>query len=294
MGRLRHIVATVIAVNIFNLVADWALVFGAGPIPQLGPLGSAWASTIARTLLFVILLLVDRKDLWPLLRFERASFELGPLLRTARLGIPIGFNLQLEIVAFSVIALLMGGLGTITMAAHQVAINLASLTFMVPLGVSQATAVRVGNAIGSGDNGGARRAASAGLILGAGFMTLTAILFIGMPVWLARAYTSMEEVLLLASTLIPIAGFFQVFDGIQVVAAGVLRGAGDTRVPLVTNLFGFWFVGLPTSLVLGFRLGFGPQGLWWGIVAGLFAVAVFLLARVAFKLRGEIARVNVD
>ena len=294
MGRLRHIVATVIAVNIFNLVADWALVFGAGPIPQLGPLGSAWASTIARTLLFVILLLVDRKDLWPLLRFERASFELGPLLRTARLGIPIGFNLQLEIVAFSVIALLMGGLGTITMAAHQVAINLASLTFMVPLGVSQATAVRVGNAIGSGDNGGARRAASAGLILGAGFMTLTAILFIGMPVWLARAYTSMEEVLLLASTLIPIAGFFQVFDGIQVVAAGVLRGAGDTRVPLVTNILGFWFVGLPTSLFLGFRLGFGPQGLWWGIVAGLFAVAVFLLARVAFKLRGEIARVNVD
>ncbi len=294
MGRLRHIVATVIAVNIFNLVADWALVFGAGPIPQLGPLGSAWASTIARTLLFVILLSVDRKDLWPLLRFDRASFELGPLLKTARLGIPIGFNLQLEIVAFSVIALLMGGLGTITMAAHQVAINLASLTFMVPLGVSQATAVRVGNAIGAGDSGGARRAASAGLILGAGFMTLTAALFIGIPVWLARAYTSVEEVLLLASMLIPIAGFFQVFDGLQVVAAGVLRGAGDTRVPLVVNILGFWLVGLPTSLVLGFRLGYGPQGLWWGIVAGLIAVATFLLARVAFKLRGEIACVEVD
>ncbi len=294
MGRLRHIVATVIAVNIFNLVADWALVFGAGPIPQLGPLGSAWASTIARTLLFVILLSVDRKDLWPLLRFDRASFELGPLLKTARLGIPIGFNLQLEIVAFSVIALLMGGLGTITMAAHQVAINLASLTFMVPLGVSQATAVRVGNAIGRGDSGGARRAASAGLILGAGFMTLTAALFIGIPVWLARAYTSVEEVLLLASMLIPIAGFFQVFDGLQVVAAGVLRGAGDTRVPLVVNILGFWLVGLPTSLVLGFRLGYGPQGLWWGIVAGLIAVATFLLARVAFKLRGEIACVEVD
>ncbi len=294
MGRLRHIVATVIAVNIFNLVADWALVFGAGPIPQLGPLGSAWASTIARTLLFVILLSVDRKDLWPLLRFDRASFELGPLLKTARLGIPIGFNLQLEIVAFSVIALLMGGLGTITMAAHQVAINLASLTFMVPLGVSQATAVRVGNAIGAGDSGGARRAASAGLILGAGFMTLTAALFIGIPVWLARAYTSVEEVLLIASTLIPIAGFFQVFDGLQVVAAGVLRGAGDTRVPLVVNILGFWLVGLPTSLVLGFRLGYGPQGLWWGIVAGLIAVATFLLARVAFKLRGEIACVEVD
>ena len=294
MGRLTPIVATVIVVNIFNLVADWVLVFGAGPIPQLGPIGSAWASTIARTLLFVILLVVDRKDLLPLFRFDRESIRWMPLVRTFRLGLPIGFNLQLEIVAFSVIALLMGGLGTIPMAAHQVAINIASLTFMVPLGVAQATAVRVGNAIGAGDGDGARRAASSGLILGAGFMVLTALLFIGMPGMLARAYTSVEGVVLLAATLIPIAGFFQVFDGLQVVAAGVLRGAGDTRVPLVVNILGFWLVGLPTSLVLGFRLGFGPQGLWWGLVAGLFAVAVFLLTRVAFKLRGEIERVEVE
>jgi len=294
MGRLKPIVATVIVVNIFNLVADWVLVFGAGPIPQLGPIGSAWASTIARTLLFVILLVVDRKDLLPLFRFDREAIRWIPLVRTVRLGLPIGFNLQLEIVAFSVIALLMGGLGTIPMAAHQVAINIASLTFMVPLGVAQATAVRVGNAIGAGDGDGARRAASSGLILGAGFMVLTALLFIGMPGMLARAYTSVEGVVLLAATLIPIAGFFQVFDGLQVVAAGVLRGAGDTRVPLVVNILGFWLVGLPTSLVLGFRLGFGPQGLWWGLVAGLFAVAVFLLARVAFKLRGEIERVEVE
>ena len=294
MARLKPIVATVIVVNIFNLVADWALVFGAGPIPQLGPIGSAWASTIARTLLFVILLVVDRKDLVPLFRFDREAIRWMPLVRTVRLGLPIGFNLQLEIVAFSVIALLMGGMGTIPMAAHQVAINIASLTFMVPLGVAQATAVRVGNAIGAGDGDGARRAASSGLILGAGFMVLTALLFIGMPRMLARAYTSVEGVLLLAATLIPIAGFFQVFDGLQVVAAGVLRGAGDTRAPLVVNILGFWLVGLPTSLVLGFRLGFGPQGLWWGLVAGLFAVAAFLLARVAFKLRGGIERVQVE
>jgi len=294
MGRLKPIVATVIGVNLFNLVADWALVFGAGPIPQLGPIGSAWASTIARTLLFVIILIVDRKDLWPLLRFDREAIRWRPLVRTARLGLPIGFHLQLEIFAFSVIALLMGGMGTLQMAAHQVAINLASLTFMVPLGVSQATAVRVGNAIGAGNGGGARRAASSGLVLGAGFMMLTAALFIGMPVWLARAYTSVDGVVLLAASLIPIAGFFQVFDGLQVVAAGVLRGAGDTRAPLVVNILGFWLIGLPTSLVLGFRLGFGPQGLWWGLVAGLFVVAVFLLARVAFKLRGEIVRVAVE
>ena len=294
MGRLKPIVATVIAVNLFNLVADWVLVFGAGPIPQLGPIGSAWASTIARTLLFIIILIIDRKDLGPLLRFDREAIRWRPLVRTARLGLPIGFHLQLEIFAFAVIALLMGGMGTLQMAAHQVAINLASLTFMVPLGVSQATAVRVGNAIGAGDPSGARRAASSGLLLGAGFMMLTAVLFIGTPGWLARAYTSMEDVVILAAVLIPIAGFFQVFDGIQVVSAGVLRGAGDTRAPLVVNILGFWLIGLPTSLVLGFRLGFGPQGLWWGLVAGLFAVAVFLLLRVGWKLRGEIKRVGVE
>lgn len=180
------------------------------------------------------------------------------------------------------------------MAAHQVAINIASLTFMVPLGVSQATAVRVGNAIGAGDPGGARRAASSGLVLGAGFMTLTAVLFISAPGALARAYTSVDGVLTLAATLIPIAGFFQIVDGLQVVAAGVLRGAGDTRAPLVVNILGFWLIGLPTSLVLGFRLGYGPPGLWWGLVAGIFAVAVFLLIRVAFKFRGEIERVAVE
>ncbi len=294
MGRLKPIVATVIAVNLFNLVADWALVFGAGPIPQLGPIGSAWASTIARTLLFVIILIIDRKDLAPLLRFDREAFRWRPLLQTFRIGVPIGFHLQLEIVAFSVIAVLMGGLGTITMAAHQVAINLASLTFMVPLGVSQATAVRVGNAIGAGDSEGARRAASSGLVLGAGFMSLTAFLFIAMPATLARAYTSVDEVLVIAAALIPIAGFFQVVDGLQVVAAGVLRGAGDTRAPLVVNLLGFWLIGLPTSLVLGFTLGYGPQGLWWGLVAGLFAVGTFLLLRVSWKLRGEIERVQVE
>jgi MATE family multidrug resistance protein len=98
----------------------------------------------------------------------------------------------------------------------------------------------------------------------------------------------------LAAVLIPIAGFFQIFDGLQVVSAGVLRGAGDTRAPLVINILGFWLIGLPCSLALGFWFDYGPQGLWWGLVAGLGAVAAFLLARVAFKLRGEIARVNVD
>jgi len=295
MGRVRPIVLTIVVVNLFNLVADWVLVFGVGPVPRLGPMGSAWATTAARTLLFVVLFVVAHKELGPLLsRLDREALRFRPLWRVIRLGTPIGFQVQLEIIAFAVIALLMGGFGTLQMASHQVAINLASLTFMVPLGVGSAAAIRVGQAIGAGDSNGARRAASASVIIGAGFMSLMAALFIGAPRLLATAYTSVEEVVALAALLIPIAGYFQIFDGLQVVSAGVLRGAGDTRVPLVANILGFWFIGLPTSLLLGFRLGFGPQGLWWGFVAGLGAVAVFLLARIAWKFRGTISRVEVE
>jgi len=268
IGRLRPIVITIVAVNLFNLVADWALVFGAGPIPQLGPIGSAWATTAARTLLFLVLLIAARKELAPFLgRFDRAVLRLQPLWRMVRLGTPIGFQVQLELVAFAVIALLMGGLGTVQM---------------------------VGRAIGAGDGDGARRAASAGLLIGAGFMSLMAALFIGAPRLLATAYTSVEEVVVLAALLIPIAGYFQIFDGLQVVSAGVLRGAGDTRAPLFVNIVGFWFIGLPTSLVLAFKLGYGPAGLWWGLVVGLGAVAAFLLTRVTWKFRGPIARVVVE
>jgi MATE family multidrug resistance protein len=295
MEQMRPVVVTIVIVNVFNLIADWALVFGAGPIPRLGPMGSAWATTAARTLLFVVLLALARRQLAPVLgSVDRAVFHWAPLWRTLRLGVPIGFQLQLEIIAFAVIALLMGGMGTLQMAAHQVAINLASLTFMVPLGVASATAVRVGHAIGADDIGGARRAAASGLLVGATFMATTAALFIAIPHWFASVYTSVDEVVALAAMLIPIAGFFQIFDGLQVVSAGALRGAGDTRAPLVVNIVGFWCIGLPTSLLLGFRLGFGPQGLWWGVVAGLGAVACFLLARMAWKFRGAITRVEVE
>jgi MATE family multidrug resistance protein len=261
----------------------------------MGPQGSAWATSAARTALLLSLLLIARRYLVPLVRpFDRAVLHWQPLWRTVRLGLPIGVQVQLEMVAFAVIALLMGGLGTVQMAAHQVTINLASLTFMVPLGVGQATSIRVGLAIGRGDGDGSRRAASAGLIIGAAFMTATAAAFILAPRMLASTYTSSLEVVALASLLIPIAGFFQVFDALQVVSAGVLRGAGDTRAPMVVNLLGFWCLGLPVSLGLAFGLGLGPVGLWWGLVVGLGTVAAFLLARIARLFRRDVVRVAVE
>lgn len=295
LERMRPIVTTIVVANVFNLVADAALVFGWGPIPAMGAIGSAWATTMGRWLLLITLILISRAEILPLIRpFERASFRLGPLIRTIRLGTPIGLQIQLEFAAFGVVALLMGGFGAVEMAAHQVAINLASLTFMVPLGVGAAAAVRVGLAVGAENHEGVRRNTAAALGCGTGFMALTGIAFIAIPRALAGAYTSVPEVVALAAVFIPIAGFFQIFDGIQVVAAGVLRGMGDTRAPVVINLLGFWLLGMPISLVLAFKTDLGPAGLWWGLVAGLGAVAAFVLVRITRQLRLERRRVVID
>jgi MATE family multidrug resistance protein len=188
----------------------------------------------------------------------------------------------------------MGGLGTIEIAAHQVAINLASLTFMVPLGVASASAVRVGHAVGRADDHEARRAAASAMVCGAGFMAGTALLFLALPAALAGAYTTDAAVVGMAAALIPIAGVFQIFDGVQVVSSGILRGLGDTRAPMVINVLGFWLVGMPVSLGLAFPLELGPRGLWWGLVAGLAAVAALLLLRIARRLSRPMARVVVD
>jgi MATE family multidrug resistance protein len=295
MERVRPIVTVIVAANLLNLGLDLVLVYGWLGFPAMGAFGSAWATSIGRFALFVGVCAVGRRVLAPLLWPPDPEARLiRPLWKVARLGAPIGVQLQLEFTAFAVIALLMGGLGTVPMAAHQVAINLASLTFMVPLGVSAASAVRVGNAVGRQDADAARRAASAGLACGVAFMSLTALLFLGAPRLLASAYTSELDVVALAAALIPIAGVFQVFDGVQVVSSGILRGLGDTRAPMVINVLGFWLVGIPVSLALAFHSDLGATGLWWGLVVGLGAVAALLLARITTRLKRPVARLAID
>jgi MATE family multidrug resistance protein len=242
-----------------------------------------------------VLLAIAGNDLRHRLKPWRAeSGSIAPLMRMLRLGIPIGVQYLLEYGAFAAAALLMGVLGTTQMAAHQIAINLASFTFMVPLGVSTATAVMVGHAIGAGDEAQARRSAVAGIMSGTAFMVLSALAFRLFPVALARVYTGDATVVALAATLIPIAGVFQVFDGVQAVAAGVLRGIGDTHAPAIINVVGFWLIGLPVSWWLAFREGGGAVGLWWGIVVGLAAVALILLGRVRVRLGRTMRRIVID
>jgi len=295
LHRMRSLLVTVLLANLTNIALNWVLIFGHLGVPPLGAVGSAWASTISRLVMVPMLLLIAWPDLRSTVRPLRPGvFEPGPLLRLLKLGAPIGVQHQLEYGVFAVVGLLMGTMGIAQVAGHQVALNLASLTFMVPLGLSAAAAVVVGHAVGRGDAKATRDAARAALYLAVGFMGTAAVVFLALPGPLARLYSPAPEVLAVASILIPLAGVFQVFDGIQVTSIGILRGLGDTRTPMLTGVLGFWLVGLPVSLLLAFRLGYGPAGLWWGLVLGLVAVASVLLVRLRYKLRQPLRRVRLD
>jgi len=292
MGRVRPIVVVIILANLANVFFNWVLIFGNLGAPALGAVGSGWATTLSRWFMLLTLLVIA----WPLIRphvrpLRTDALDIKPLIRMCRLGFPIGIQFFLEFGVFGAIGILMGTLGTIPMASHQVAINLASITFMMAVGVTQATTVLVGQAVGSGDSERARRSAGAGLVVAATLMTFTGAVFLTIPGLLARIYTPDLEVLGLATTLIPIAGVFQIFDGLQAVGSGVLRGIGDTLAPMVVNLIGFWMIGLPVSIYLAFPGGLGPLGLWWGMAAGLAAVALFLLIRVRIRFGGDLTRI---
>jgi MATE family multidrug resistance protein len=295
MGRVRAILVVVVAANFVNAGLNWMLIYGNLGFPSLGAVGSAWATSLSRWFMLLALLAVG----WPLLRphvrpLRRDAVASRPLARLLRVGAPVGAQQWLEFGVFGAAGLLMGLLGAIALASHQVALQLAALTFMVPVGVAQATSVLVGHAVGRGDPASARRAVGAGIVTGVGFMTLTALAFLVVPGPLARAFSQDPAVVGAAVVLLPIAGVFQVFDGLQVVAAGALRGVADTRVPMLINLVGFWGIGLPVSAWLGLGLDTGPAGIWWGLAIGIGVVGVLLLYRVRRRFGQALERLVID
>lgn len=293
--RIAPVLWAILLADGVNAALGWVLVFGNLGARALGTDGAALASVAARWTLLGAVLAFGWRDLRPALAPRVAALlDRGALGRMLALGFPVGVQYLLEVGVFNVVALLMGTLATRTFAAHQVAIGLASLTFMMPLGIGAATSVLVGQAIGRGDAAGARRAAHGGLALGAAVMTIGAGLFLTIPRALASLYVREAEVIAIAATFIPLAGVFQLFDGTQAVAGGALRGAADTRAAMWANIVGFWGIGLPLGLLLAFPLGHGPAGLWWGLVIGLAAVAAVLVARVRRHFRGPLVRASVD
>jgi multidrug resistance protein, MATE family len=295
LGKIAPLVVVVIVANASNVALNWVLIYGNLGAPPLGVTGSAIATSVSRWVLALGVLAMA----WPTLRRHLAfrvdeMFDRVALSRMVIIGLPIGGQYLLEYATFALTGLMMGWLGTVPVAAHQIALNLAALTFMVPLGVSAAAAVLVGRAVGRDDPDAARRFATTALGLGAGFMVISAGALLAIPGALASVYTNDDAVRALAMALIPIAGVFQLFDGAQVVCIGVLRGIADTRAPLVINVLGFWLIGVPVGAWLAFGLGMGPVGLWWGLVAGLSVVAVMLVARMASRMRRTIARLAID
>ena len=279
MGVVRPVMIALFSANIVNVIVNWLLVYGKLGFPELGVSGSAWATLLARVTmamyLFIVILYRERgaaSSVFSNLRVESAWFR-----RLVALGAPAASQVTLEVGAFAAATALVGRLPPAALAAHQIAINYAALTFMVPLGIASAAAVRVGHAVGRKDGPAASRAGWTALLFAVLFMSTAAFLFLTVPRLLLGAFTSDAGVLGVGVTLLFVAAIFQLFDGVQGVATGALRGLGDTRTPMLWNLFGHWAVGLPVGYWLCFVSGFGVVGLWWGLSIGLIICGVVLL-----------------
>ena len=297
LGRPRPILFVTVVAAFANAGLNWVLMFGKFGFPALGLVGAGWSSAIVMTLLFGGLLAVVQGDgafrrLADLRHLRRPDPE---ALRTLfQLGWPIGVSFGLEAGLFATTTLLIGLLGTAALAAHQIAINAASVTFMVPLGVAMATTVRVGQAAGRGDRAGAERAGWSGIAMGATFMLCSALLFWLRPEWVVWVYvgdvTGADlDVARTAAGLLGIAAVFQLVDGVQATASGALRGIKDTRAPMIVGAVAYWGIGMTTAVVLGFVLDFGATGVWWGLTLGLGAAALGLTLWFRWRMQQDLA-----
>lgn len=270
-----------------NALAVWVLVFGKFGFPALGIFGAGIGSTISAVFMFVgmaaVCLLHRRFRRYHVFgRFWRADWP--RFIALFRLGLPIGVAVAFEVTVFNLAVFLMGLISAAAVAAHAIAIQIAALCFMVPLGLSQAATIRVGRAYGARDSEGIRLAGWVPYVVGIAFMSCTALTIFLMPEQLIGIFVDVRdaqngEMIALAVSFLGIAALFQIFDGAQVIGAGMLRGLHDTRVPMLYAALGFWGIGLATSLVLGFGLGMDGLGIWIGLACGLASVSVLLLQR---------------
>ena len=279
MDRVKAVMVTLVSANVVNALANWVFIFGELGMPAFGVAGAGWASCASRIYMCLALLgymLYDARRKKTGLLHAPLGLDMPRLKQLARLGFPAAMQRGLEIGVFALATAIVGTLDAVSLAAHQIALQAASVSFMAPLGVSSAAAVRVGQALGRRDPEGAHRAGWTAIALGAVAMLAAGLVFFAIPEMIIRIFTANAEVIAIGVTLLYIAAFFQLFDGFQVVATGALRGAGDTQTPLITNLFGHWFLGLPVGYWLCFRTEWGVAGIWTGLSLGLISVGAVL------------------
>ncbi len=293
MGKTQVVLWATVAGAVVNAILDYVLIFGHFGAPELGMIGAGIASlgTSAVTFALLVFYVTSQKTLRRYSIFGRIwRLDWPALFAIVRLGWPIGLTLLFEVGLFSGSSLMMGWLGTIPLAAHGIALQIASITFMVPLGIGQAGMIRVGIAAGENNNAAVGRAGWVALAIALTFMGGTAILMWSAPhalisLFLDTANPQSAEVLAIGASFLGIAAIFQLFDGAQVVGGSLLRGLSDTKIPMIIAVIGYWLVGAMLSYVLGFVFGFGGIGIWWGLAAGLAFVAILAMARFAERKR---------
>jgi MATE family multidrug resistance protein len=282
VGQVRVITVTYVLANLLNWGGNWALIYGHLGFPAMGVRGSALSTVIARIGMAISLTLFawryERRRGHPLFK-HWAGPQWTRIRQLIRLGLPAAGQIILEVGAWNAATLSAGWLSPVALATHQIAINYASITYMVPLGISAAAAVSVGHAVGAGDKARARRAGWLALALGSSFMLLAGIVFLIAPRPLIQLFTQDPRVLAVGPSLLWIAAAFQIFDGVQTVCTGALRGLGETRAPMIANFVGYWILGLPLGLILCFVLKWGVYGMWIGLTLALIVISSILLHR---------------
>jgi MATE family multidrug resistance protein len=280
MNMVKPVAFALITANIVNALGNWILVYGKLGVHAMGTVGSGWSTAIARLYMAVVLvgylLWYDRKHRTELLKTP-VDIDLPRIRRLITLGFPAAMQFTLESGVFALVTALIARLGAVPLASHQIALNTVAFTYMVPLGVASAAAVRVGQALGRKDPRGAGDAGGTAILLGAAFMTCASAGLLLFPHWIARMYTPDETVIRSTTLLLAAGAAFQLFDGIQTVATGALRGAGDTRTPMLCHFTAYWIIGLPLGAWLCFRRGWGAFGLWAGLSLALILIGIVLL-----------------
>lgn len=280
MNLVKAVAFALVTANVVNAVGNWILIYGKFGAPRMGTVGSGWSTCGARIYLAAVLvgylLWYDQRHRTELRRTP-VKPNLRKMGRLITLGFPAAMQITVEIGVFAFVTALVGRLGAVALANHQIALNTVSLTYMAPLGVSSAAAVRVGQAVGRKDLAAAERAGWAAIILGAALMSAAAVMLLLIPRQIARLYTPEENIIRATVTLLAVGAAFQLCDGVQTVATGALRGAGDTRTPMLCHFVGYWAIGLPVGAFLCFRMHRGVPGLWGGLSLALILIGIVLL-----------------
>jgi MATE family multidrug resistance protein len=277
---VKPITFALVSANLINVAGNWALMYGHWGVPAMGLEGSGWSTSIARlylaAVLFGAVVWHERRSGYPILRLSwRPDF--GRILKLLELGVPAAGQILFEGAVFGAITVFAARLDEVSLAAHSIAVQVIATTYMVPLGISSAAAVRVGQAVGRKDRSGAAAAGWTALLLSTLFMGGAGLLLWTVPGALVRLFIGDAAVVASGAVLLRIAAFFELFDGLQVVTTGALRGLGDTRTPMLAHLGGYWAIGLPVAYLLCFPLGWGAVGFWVGLSSALILIGLVLV-----------------